>query len=108
MPGWRNWQTCLPAGRRAIRKTYVFLYIRTEKRFKELHLRRPDFSVERRVRQHNEGKERTTKPYRPFQLILVEEFASRDKAREREVLLKSGCGKELLRELIHKENTSAE
>ncbi|MEK6756933.1 MAG: GIY-YIG nuclease family protein, partial [Bacteroidota bacterium] len=48
--------------------------------------------VERRVRQHDEGREKTTRPYRPFRLILLERFETRAEARRREVYLKSGCG----------------
>ena len=54
-------------------------------------------NVERRVRQHQEGKERTTKPYRPFDLVYVEGFMTRPEARKREKYLKSGSGKEWLK-----------
>jgi putative endonuclease len=54
---------------------------------------------ERRFNEHNEGYERTTKPYRPFELILVEEFPTRPEARKREKYLKSGVGKTYLKSL---------
>jgi len=57
-------------------------------------------NVERRIRQHNEGKEKTTRPYRPFNLILTETYQTRIEAREREVYLKSGSGKEYLRDIL--------
>jgi putative endonuclease len=53
--------------------------------------------VQRRVQQHNSGKERTTRAYRPFVLILAEKFKTRPEARSREKYLKSGAGKEFLR-----------
>ena len=56
-------------------------------------------NYERRFKEHNEGYERTTKPYRPFELILVEEFPTRPDARKREKFLKSGVGKSYLRSL---------
>ena len=56
-------------------------------------------NVERRVREHNSGKERTTRAYRPFRLVYVEAFESRSEARIREKYLKSGRGKALLRKL---------
>jgi putative endonuclease len=56
-------------------------------------------NVERRVTQHNNGFEKTTKPYRPFEIILIEEFADRPSAREREKYLKTTTGKRLLRKL---------
>ncbi len=55
--------------------------------------------LRRRVEQHNEGRERTARPYRPFELIHFEEFDTRTEAREREKHLKSGAGKEFLRKL---------
>ena len=57
-------------------------------------------SVKRRFDQHQSGKNKTTKPYRPFRLILAEEFQTRVEAREREKFLKSGMGKELLKQMI--------
>ena len=57
-------------------------------------------NVERRVRAHQSGKERTTRPYRPFNLVHVEHFSSRQEARNREKYLKSGCGKEWIKTLL--------
>ena len=56
-------------------------------------------NVERRFAQHTAGYEKTTKPYRPFKLIHVEPFPTRELARNREKYLKSGVGKEYLRSL---------
>ena len=56
-------------------------------------------NVDRRVKQHNDGKERTTRTFRPFKLIWVEEFVTRMEARKREKYLKSGVGKEFLKSL---------
>ena len=54
-------------------------------------------NVERRFHEHQSGKNRTTKPYRPFKIILVESFQTRLMARNREKYLKSGIGKEFLK-----------
>jgi putative endonuclease len=56
-------------------------------------------NLKKRIAQHNAGKERTTRPYRPFRLLLSEAFSTRIEARRREVWLKSGIGKEFLRKL---------
>jgi putative endonuclease len=56
-------------------------------------------NYERRLKEHNNGYERTTKPYCPFELILVEEFQTRLEARKREKYLKSGIGKAFLKSL---------
>jgi putative endonuclease len=52
-----------------------------------------------RVEQHQQGSEVTTRPYRPFEVLLVEEFQDRPTAREREKYLKSGAGKEFLKQI---------
>ena len=54
-------------------------------------------NLQRRFLQHQEGKERTTQPYRPFAIVHTEEFATRLEARNREKYLKSGSGKEWLK-----------
>src|SRR3989339_219432 len=48
----------------------------------------------KRVKQHQDGREKTTRPYRPFRLVYEEHVPSRARARTREKYLKSGCGKE--------------
>ena len=57
-------------------------------------------NVERRVLEHQCGKNKTTKPYGPFEIQLVEQFPSRQLARNREKFLKSGIGKEFLKSNI--------
>ena len=52
-----------------------------------------------RFQRHNSGRERTTKPYRPFELIYAEEKSNRVEARKREKYLKSGDGKKFLKSL---------
>lgn len=54
-------------------------------------------NLERRIRQHQGGSEKTTAPYRPFQIILTETYTTRIHARQREKYLKSGVGKEYLK-----------
>ena len=53
-----------------------------------------------RVRQHNQGKTKSTKGYIPWKLIYKEEVTSRQLARVREKYLKSGSGKEFLKSLV--------
>ena len=57
-------------------------------------------NIERRLKEHNEGFNKTTKPYRPFELIYWENYNTRIEAREREKYLKTGYGKEFLKKLI--------
>ena len=57
-------------------------------------------NVERRVGQHQNGKEKTTRFYRPFLLVHKESFSTRIEARQREKYLKSGIGKEWIKRII--------
>ena len=61
-------------------------------------------NIARRISEHQSGKNRTTRPYCPYELILHENYETRSEAREREKYLKSGCGKEFLKALIKKNN----
>jgi putative endonuclease len=54
-------------------------------------------NVERRLKEHNSGKTKSTKAYIPWILFFTESFETRIEARAREVYLKSGIGKELIK-----------
>lgn len=53
---------------------------------------------EQRLKEHNAGKTKSTKGYRPWRLFFKKEIADRRKAREREKYLKSGVGREFINE----------
>jgi len=57
------------------------------------------YNVEERVKRHNQGREKTTRPYVPFEILFLEECKDRASARIREKYWKSGVGKEKLKEL---------
>jgi putative endonuclease len=54
---------------------------------------------DRRLKQHQNGENKTTRAYRPLILILSEKFPNREAARKREKFLKRGIGKEYLKNL---------
>ncbi len=56
--------------------------------------------LDRRIREHNKGQNKSTKAYIPWKLIHKEEFDSRIEARRREKFLKSGNGREFLKAII--------
>jgi len=56
--------------------------------------------IDNRLKEHNQGKTKSTKGYRPWVLFYFEDFQTRQEARNREVYLKSGCGKEFLKEKL--------
>ena len=55
-----------------------------------------------RVNRHNDGRERTTRAYKPFELVYSEFCEDRKMARNKEKYWKSSVGKEKLRELRNK------
>ncbi|TAL42922.1 MAG: GIY-YIG nuclease family protein [Chitinophagaceae bacterium] len=55
--------------------------------------------VSRRLVEHNNGENKSTKAYKPFILIYTEGFPDRTSGRIKERYLKSGVGKEFLRTL---------
>ncbi len=57
-------------------------------------------NLENRIKDHNLGRTKSTKYYRPWVLFYSEELTSRIAAREREKKLKSGFGKEFLKNII--------
>ncbi|MCR4283934.1 MAG: GIY-YIG nuclease family protein [Parcubacteria group bacterium] len=58
-------------------------------------------NLDRRIKQHNDKKERTTRAYAPFRILFIEKFTTRTDARQKEKYLKSGAGKEYLKTLIY-------
>jgi putative endonuclease len=54
-------------------------------------------NVQRRLKEHNRGKTKSTKAWRPWQLFFFESFSSRHEARKREKYLKSGYGKQWIK-----------
>ena len=57
-------------------------------------------NLTRRLSEHNNGKNRSTKAYKPFVLIYLEQTESREEARKKEKYYKSGIGKEFLKSLL--------
>ena len=45
-------------------------------------------NLTKRLQEHNAGKTKSTKPYRPFVIIYTEKFESKTEARVREIFLK--------------------
>ena len=53
-----------------------------------------------RLRDHNFGKVKSSKPYRPWRRILLEQHETKSLALKREKYLKSGWGRKTLAKLI--------
>jgi putative endonuclease len=54
-------------------------------------------SVEKRLLQHNGGKVKSTKGYRPWELLGTEGYPTRSEAFQKEMFYKTGQQKEMLK-----------
>ncbi|MFA6423650.1 MAG: GIY-YIG nuclease family protein [Patescibacteria group bacterium] len=59
-------------------------------------------NLERRIREHNNKQNRSTKNKVPYELIYYETFSNRLDARNREKYFKSGSGREFINSIIIK------
>ncbi|VBB46406.1 Excinuclease ABC C subunit domain protein [uncultured Paludibacter sp.] len=55
-------------------------------------------NIEKRLKEQNRGQTFSTKPYKPWKLIYFEEFSNREEARKREKFLKSGQGRDFIKQ----------
>jgi len=88
----------LPAGRQARTHMTYFVYAIKSLTKNYIYVGLTN-NLTRRFNQHNQGREKTTRLYRPFKVILIEDFDTRIKARNKEKHYKSGCGKEYLKKI---------
>ncbi len=59
-------------------------------------------NLKRRVKEHNDGKNLSTKPFKPYKLIFYEAFLNRLDAKNREAYLKGGYGNKTIKKMLKK------
>ena len=64
--------------------------------------------LQERIKEHNDGKTKSTKGYRPWRLVYTEEFDNLTDALKREKFLKTGIGREFLKHIIKRLCSSTE
>jgi putative endonuclease len=80
----------------------IYDYVLQSETFNKTYVGQTD-NIERRIKEHNAGKTKSTKHYVPWKVLFYESFNSRIDARKREKYLKSGIGRELIRSRIIKQ-----
>lgn len=77
------------------RDTMIYVYVikSKHKKFRYVGI---TSSITRRIKEHNSGKNLSTKPYAPFDFQIKEKYDTYAEARNREVFLKSGQGRKFL------------
>ena len=58
--------------------------------------------IDKRIIEHNSGKTKSTKDYKPWTLVYFEVFETREEAVLREKYFKTGSGREFLKEKLLK------
>ncbi|MCO6487336.1 MAG: GIY-YIG nuclease family protein [Phaeodactylibacter sp.] len=58
--------------------------------------------VPRRLKEHNAGRSKSTRPYCPWVLVYQEEHEAHEAARAREKYLKTSAGRRYLKKLLDK------
>ncbi len=58
--------------------------------------------IEKRLIEHNSGKTKSTKGYKPWKLVYFEAFKTREEAVVREKYFKIGSGREFLKSVLKK------
>ena len=54
-------------------------------------------NLAKRLRQHNAGKNKSTKPYLPWKVLFFESFSTKAEALKREKFFKTGKGREYIK-----------
>ncbi len=70
---------------------YVLVSLKTKYRYVGITA-----DLKERIKRHNSGRNKATKPYTPFKLMRSEEYPDYLEARKREKFLKSGAGRKFL------------
>lgn len=78
---------------------YYYVYVLQSLTRKSLYIGYSK-DINKRLIEHNEGKSKATKPFRPYKLIYFEAFIKKSDAKSREIYLKSGWGRRTLNKLL--------
>lgn len=95
--GWSRPQGGLPAGSIFMNYIYLLQSIKDGKTYAGYSC-----DVSRRLKEHNEGKVKSTKHRRPLKLLFTEKFKTEKEAKKRELYWKSGAGRRKLKEYFDK------
>ncbi len=58
--------------------------------------------IDNRIKEHNSGKTKSTKAYKPWKLVYFETFETREEAVLREKYFKTGSGREYIKKKLLK------
>ena len=73
-----------------------YIYVLQSRKNRDLYIGYSK-DLRKRYRAHNDGRVKSTKGYRPWELIYYEAYRAKEDANKREYELKISCNKEKLR-----------
>ena len=56
--------------------------------------------INRRLEEHNRGKVKSSKAYKPYNILQVEEFNTAKEAKQREAFYKTSSGRKEIKEIL--------
>ena len=62
--------------------------------------------VDKRLAEHNAGKVKASRPYRPYKIFHTESFATLSEARKKEIFYKSATGRRKMRKMMENLSTN--
>lgn len=78
-----------------------FTYILYSKEFTKTYIGHTQ-NLEKRLIEHNSGKTKSTKPYRPWEIFYFEKYLTREKAISKEKYFKSSSGRNFIKNNLFK------
>jgi putative endonuclease len=76
-----------------------YTYALYSRKFDRIYIGQTD-NLQNRLKRHNKGKVKSTKPYIPWEIVYYEKFNSRTEAIRRERELKSHKGRDFIRDML--------
>ena len=76
-----------------------FTYVIHSKKYNRLYKGQCE-DLKRRLKEHNAGYNKSTKPYIPWEIVYFEEFKTREEAIKREKYFKTAAGRRFLKKKI--------
>ncbi|MFA4819318.1 MAG: GIY-YIG nuclease family protein [Patescibacteria group bacterium] len=77
-----------------------YVYLLKSKRKVDWHYIGYTSNLEKRFKEHQNGLSKSTKPYRPLELIFYEAYKSKSDAKRREAYFKTNKGKRTLKLML--------
>lgn len=78
---------------------FYYVYVLQSLRSKSLYIGYSS-DLKTRIKSHNDGKNKATKPFIPYKLIFYEAFLNKQDAKNREIYLKGGYGRKTLMTML--------